>query len=194
MQVSSHARTASSTQQDRASASEESGTTPAPSSGGLVPLARVISTILAGPRTWSDKVRTGVCPVTPLPSLVYHDINMNGFTPILHWFYGQTLSLFQVDAFSALTAHVKASVPSTDVDVGGVIDGLVVEPERISQALVRVREVVLESLEDPHHKVRARWRRQKVRNYSCFTLAFQCCRQGTSGASVVSLSLHAAAC
>ncbi|GLC37256.1 hypothetical protein PLESTB_001143100 [Pleodorina starrii] len=135
--LSSIARSAGASQPDRGNTSSDPG---AAGGGGLVPLPRVVSIILAGPRTWSDKV----------------------------------------DALAALTAHVCASVPGGTLALGEGPDvtlhastlhqaGLVAEPEKVSQALLRVREVLVEALEDPHQKVLAAaltLMREVVRHYS----------------------------
>ncbi|GLI59247.1 hypothetical protein VaNZ11_001093 [Volvox africanus] len=113
-----HARSAASSQQDRAVVSTDSGS--AAGSGGLFPLTRTVSSILAGLRTWSDKV----------------------------------------DALSSLSTHLLASTPNGAVAPGGNFDvtslqqaGLVAEPEKVLQALVRLRDIIMETLEDPHQKV-----------------------------------------
>ncbi|GIL71392.1 hypothetical protein Vretifemale_1954, partial [Volvox reticuliferus] len=118
-----HARSAASSQQDRGVVSMDPGSAVPVGSGGLLPLTRVVSSILGGLRTWSDKV----------------------------------------DALSALTTHVLATTPNGAVAPGGGVDvtwqvslqqaGLVAEPEKVLQALVRLRDAIMETLEDPHQKV-----------------------------------------
>ncbi|GFR45537.1 hypothetical protein Agub_g6930 [Astrephomene gubernaculifera] len=68
----------------------------------------------------------------------------------------------KVEALSALAAHVRASVPGAG-ETSSTMDGsswpgpvpreLTAEPEKVAQSLERVRERLLEALEDPHQKV-----------------------------------------
>ncbi|KAG2490352.1 hypothetical protein HYH03_011154 [Edaphochlamys debaryana] len=61
----------------------------------------------------------------------------------------------KVDALTALAANVRASAPGGGAEFACLGHGAVApaEPERVGQALERVRERLLEALDDPHQKV-----------------------------------------